>query len=286
LREESTVTTSSAPTLDRSPATMFSGKVARRSPKVDDPSDSLRIFNGAMLRRIDKFREQIAGKHSLHKTKLVLFRSFFGSAIEARRFQIDAAAQSPPNARGLAAPSDRTTLAQRPVLARRMTSVTLQVRNWLSCARSQVLPNCLAVCQPVRNWRRAGSSRFLSVTLILRFASYKAFGEVRDDGSGTAGSFALGFAAARGVGYHHFCPADDVQDTNSLSIGFSEIFMVLAGVAQVFRSLACCKKNVGRGFTPARRDRRALTVNQNPAQICVAGRRGVRLARTQARSSF
>jgi hypothetical protein len=73
---------------------------------------------------------------------------------------------------------------------------------------------------------------------------------------------------------------------NSLSIGFSEIFMVDADVAQEFRSLACCKKNVGRGFTPARRDRRALTVNQNPAQICVAGRRGVRLARTQARSSF
>jgi hypothetical protein len=53
----------------------------------------------------------------------------------------------------------------------------------------------------------------------------------------TAGSFALGFAAARGVG-HRFYPADDIQDTNSLSIGFSEIFMVLADVAQEFRSLA------------------------------------------------
>src|SRR4029453_1163569 len=131
-----------------------------------------------MLRRIDKFREQIAGKHGLYKTKLVLFRSFFRSAIEARntRFQIDPAARSPPNALALAAPSDRTTRAQRPVLARRMT-VSHSKRNWLSCARSQVLPNCLAVCQPVRNWRRAGGSRFLSVTLILRFASYKAFGE-------------------------------------------------------------------------------------------------------------
>jgi hypothetical protein len=123
LREESTVTTSSAPTLDRSPATMFSGKVARRSPKVDDPSDSLRIFNGAMLRRIDKFREQRAGKHGLYKTKLVLFGSFSRSAIEARntRSQIEAAGRSRPNARALAAPLDRTTPAQRPALARRMT---------------------------------------------------------------------------------------------------------------------------------------------------------------------
>jgi hypothetical protein len=28
--------------------------------------------------------------------------------------------------------------------------VTLQLRNWLSCACSQVLPNCLTVCHPVR----------------------------------------------------------------------------------------------------------------------------------------
>jgi hypothetical protein len=53
----------------------------------------------------------------------------------------------------------------------------------------------------------------------------------------TAGSFALGFAAARGVGYR-FYPADDVQDTKLTSIGFSKIFMVGAGVAQEFRSLA------------------------------------------------
>jgi hypothetical protein len=36
-------------------------------PKVDDPSDSLRIFNGALLCRLDKFREQIAGKHGLYE---------------------------------------------------------------------------------------------------------------------------------------------------------------------------------------------------------------------------
>ena len=53
----------------------------------------------------------------------------------------------------------------------------------------------------------------------------------------TAGSFALGFAAARGVG-HRFYPADDVQDTKLTFHRISEIFMVLAGVAQEFRSLA------------------------------------------------
>jgi hypothetical protein len=120
------------------------------------------------------------------RTRLVLFGSFFGSAIEARktRSRIDAGARSRPNALALAAPSDRTTPAQRPALARRITVSPLQVRNWLSCARSQVLPNCLTVCHPVRNWRRAAGSRFLSVALILRFPSYKAFREVRDDGSG------------------------------------------------------------------------------------------------------
>jgi len=35
--------------------------------KVDDPSNSVRTFNGAMLFRIDKFREQIAGKHRLYE---------------------------------------------------------------------------------------------------------------------------------------------------------------------------------------------------------------------------
>jgi hypothetical protein len=36
-------------------------------PKVDDPSNSMRILNGAMLRRIDEFCEQIAGKHGLYE---------------------------------------------------------------------------------------------------------------------------------------------------------------------------------------------------------------------------
>src|SRR6266480_1259374 len=35
--------------------------------KMDDPSNSMRVFNGAMLRRIDKFCEQVAGKHRLYK---------------------------------------------------------------------------------------------------------------------------------------------------------------------------------------------------------------------------
>jgi hypothetical protein len=35
--------------------------------KVYDPSDSVRTFNGAMLFRIDKFGEQITGKHRLHE---------------------------------------------------------------------------------------------------------------------------------------------------------------------------------------------------------------------------
>ena len=36
-------------------------------PKVDDSSDSVRTFNGAMLFSINKFREQITGKHRLHE---------------------------------------------------------------------------------------------------------------------------------------------------------------------------------------------------------------------------
>src|SRR6266540_337366 len=35
--------------------------------KVNDPSDSMRIFNGAMLRRIDKFCEQIPRKHGFYE---------------------------------------------------------------------------------------------------------------------------------------------------------------------------------------------------------------------------
>jgi len=35
--------------------------------KMDNPSNSMRIFNGAMLRRIGKFREQIARKHGLYE---------------------------------------------------------------------------------------------------------------------------------------------------------------------------------------------------------------------------
>jgi hypothetical protein len=36
-------------------------------PKMDNPSDAMRIFNGAVLGRIDKFREQIPRKHGLYK---------------------------------------------------------------------------------------------------------------------------------------------------------------------------------------------------------------------------
>src|SRR4030095_15151826 len=79
---------------------------------------------------------------------------------------------------------------------------------------------CLTICHPVRNWRRAEGSRCLSVELILRFPSYKAFREVRDGEIMTADSFALGCAAARGVG-HRFYPADDVQDTK---LTFHRIF--------------------------------------------------------------
>ena len=35
--------------------------------KADDPSNSVRTFDGAMLFRIDKFREQIARKHRLYE---------------------------------------------------------------------------------------------------------------------------------------------------------------------------------------------------------------------------
>src|SRR5438876_10074924 len=35
--------------------------------KMDNPSDAVRIVNGALLGRVDKFREQIARKHGLYK---------------------------------------------------------------------------------------------------------------------------------------------------------------------------------------------------------------------------
>ncbi len=35
--------------------------------KMDNPSDSMRTFNGAMLRRIDKFCEQIPRKHGFYE---------------------------------------------------------------------------------------------------------------------------------------------------------------------------------------------------------------------------
>jgi hypothetical protein len=35
--------------------------------KTDNPSNSMRIFNGTMLARIDKLCEQIPGKHGLYK---------------------------------------------------------------------------------------------------------------------------------------------------------------------------------------------------------------------------
>jgi hypothetical protein len=54
---------------------------------VDDPSDSLRIFNGAMLRRIDKFREQIAGKHSLNEPDWSSLGHF--SEVQSRRETLD-----------------------------------------------------------------------------------------------------------------------------------------------------------------------------------------------------
>jgi hypothetical protein len=56
-------------------------------PKVDDPSDSLRIFNGAMLRRIDKFREQIAGKHGLYEPNWSSLGHF--SEAQSRRETLD-----------------------------------------------------------------------------------------------------------------------------------------------------------------------------------------------------
>jgi hypothetical protein len=40
-----------------------------------------------MLRRVDKFREQRAGKHGLYKTKLVLFSHF--SEVQSRRETLD-----------------------------------------------------------------------------------------------------------------------------------------------------------------------------------------------------
>ena len=43
------------------------GQGCQAIPKVDDPSDSVRTFNGAMLFSINKFREQITGKHRFHE---------------------------------------------------------------------------------------------------------------------------------------------------------------------------------------------------------------------------
>ena len=147
-----------------------------------------------------------------------------------------------------------------------------------------ILP-CLTVCHPVRNSRRAGVRGSCPSSSSSDSHHTRHSGKfVTTDHAGRPPSHwdsprrvALATTSVR-------LTTSKMQ--KSLSIGFSEIFMVLAGVAQEFRSLVCCKKNVGRGFTPARRGTRALTVNQNPAQICVAGRRGVRLARTQATASF
>src|SRR5215831_6798479 len=43
------------------------GQGCQPIPKMDDPSNPMRIFNRAMLRRINKFCEQITGKHGLDK---------------------------------------------------------------------------------------------------------------------------------------------------------------------------------------------------------------------------
>src|SRR6266480_2877094 len=55
---------------------------------MDDPSNSVRTFNGAMLRRIDKFCEQIPRKHGLYKPN----RAPLGHPSEAqsRRETLDA----------------------------------------------------------------------------------------------------------------------------------------------------------------------------------------------------
>ena len=43
------------------------GQSCQAISKADDPLDSMRTFNGAMLLRINKFPEEIAGKHCLHE---------------------------------------------------------------------------------------------------------------------------------------------------------------------------------------------------------------------------
>ncbi len=68
------------------------------------------------------------------RTRLAPFGSSCGNASEARntRRQTDAGARSPPNARALAAPSDRTKLAHRAAQARQMTASHSQLRHWES----------------------------------------------------------------------------------------------------------------------------------------------------------
>src|SRR4029077_1443994 len=53
------------PRLQRSYNTFRQGR--QPIAKTDNPSNSMRIFNGTMLGRIDKFCEQIPGKHGLYK---------------------------------------------------------------------------------------------------------------------------------------------------------------------------------------------------------------------------
>src|SRR6266480_2034525 len=43
------------------------GQRCQTVAKMDDASNSMRIFNGSMLRRIHKFCEQIARKHGLYE---------------------------------------------------------------------------------------------------------------------------------------------------------------------------------------------------------------------------
>jgi hypothetical protein len=43
------------------------GQRCQSIAKMDDSANSMRIFNGAMLSRINKFCEEIAGKHGLYE---------------------------------------------------------------------------------------------------------------------------------------------------------------------------------------------------------------------------
>src|SRR6266700_3042269 len=104
----------------------------------DDPQSGRFLgFRENFERRDVVFHRQISRtdnrEKSLPRTRLALFGSSCGNAIEARstRCETDAGARSRPGALASAAPLDRTKMAHRAAQGKRMTASHSQLRNWV-----------------------------------------------------------------------------------------------------------------------------------------------------------